>query len=60
MGPFQRMLEVNSDSPQERQNKNNRKQAGNYDAFLETRSDIKVSETRDRIPALAISANRHS
>ena len=59
MGPFQRLVEVNGDSPQESQNKNNEKQAGNDNAFLETRSDIKVSEARDRIPALAISADCH-
>ena len=58
VGPFQRLFEVNGDSPQESQNNNNRKQARNDNAFLETKCDIKLSEARDRIPALAISANR--
>jgi hypothetical protein len=60
VGPFQWLLEVNVDGPRERQDKHRRKQAGNDNTFLETRSDIKVSETRYRIPTLAVSANRHS
>ena len=60
VGPFQRLVEVNGDGPRESQNKHDRKQAGNNNSFLETRCDIKISEARDRIPALTVSANRHS
>jgi hypothetical protein len=59
VGPFQRLVEINGAGPRESQNKHSRKQAGNDNTFLETRRDIKVSEMRDRIPALAVSANRH-
>ena len=60
VGSFQRVVEVNGDGPRESQNKHSSKQAGNNNTFLETRSDIKVSKARDFVPALAISANRHS
>src|ERR1700678_908602 len=59
VGPFQRQVEANGQGPRESQNKSNRKQAGDDNAFLETRCDIKVSEARDRMPALDISAGRH-
>lgn len=59
VGPFQWLLEVNGYGPRESQYKHSRKQAGNDNTFLEARCDIKVSETRDRIPTLAVSANRH-
>ena len=60
MRPFQRLVEVNEDGPQQSQNKNNREQARNDNAFLETGCEIKVPEARDPMPALDISADRHS
>ena len=60
VGPFQRLVEGNGDGPRESENKHSSKQAGDNNTFLETRCDIEVSEARDLVPALAISANRHS
>jgi hypothetical protein len=59
VSPFQWLVRVNRNGPQESQNKHSREQAGNDNAFLETGCGIKVSKARDRVPALDVSANRH-
>lgn len=55
VGPFQRLFITNGEGPEESQDKNNRKQTGDYNALLEARCDIKVSEARDYMPAFSIS-----
>ena len=58
--PFQRLVGINEDGPRESKNKHSRKQAGNDNTFLKTRCNIEVPETRNHIPALAVSADGHS
>jgi hypothetical protein len=60
VGSFQRLVEVDGEGPQESQNKNTRKQTRDDNAFLKARCEIKVPKTQDCMPALAVSANRHS